>query len=207
MVDGIGTAGGGEGIAKEIATHLDPAKFDVSFCATRWVPAPRPSRRWRSCERRASASTASSAGSRFDLRPWRRLIAAARRSGVDVLHTHKIGSNVWGAMLSPLLGDPVFVAHEHTWSYEGNPLRLFLDRELIARRADAFVAVSREDQRRMIEVERMPAAKSRFIANGIPRLPASPTPAATSAPSSASGPSSRWSAWSRRCARRRPSTS
>ena len=54
---------------------------------------------------------------------------------------------------------------------KGNPKRVFLDRELIGRRADAFVAVSREDQRRMVEVERVPAAKTRFIANGIPAFP------------------------------------
>ena len=50
---------------------------------------------------------------------------------------------------------PVIVAHEHTWSFEGQPLRRFRDRELIARGVDAFIAVSREDQRRMIEIERI----------------------------------------------------
>jgi len=113
--------------------------------------------------------------SRFDIGPWRDLVGRARASGIDVVHTHKIGSNVWGALLTPLMGDPIFVAHEHTWSYEGQPQRVLLDRELIARRADAFVAVSREDQRRMVEIERVPAAKTRFIANGIPPFPP-PTP-------------------------------
>ena len=55
---------------------------------------------------------------------------------------------------------PVFVAHEHTWSYEGQPLRRLLDRQLIARRADAFVAVSEDDRRKMIEIERIPPEKS-----------------------------------------------
>jgi glycosyltransferase involved in cell wall biosynthesis len=171
MVDGIGSAGGGEGIAKEIATHLDPARFDVSFCATRWVPGPEAEPALAELQAAGVDFHGLERGSRFDLRPWRRLVAAARGRGVDVLHTHKVGSNVWGALLSPLLGDPVFVAHEHTWSYEGNPRRVFLDRELIGRRADAFVAVSREDQRRMVEVERVPPAKTRFIANGIPPFP------------------------------------
>jgi glycosyltransferase involved in cell wall biosynthesis len=171
MVDGIGSAGGGEGIAKEIATHLDPAKFDVSFCATRWVPGPEAEPALAELRQAGIDFHGLVRGSRFDLRPWRQLISAARRGGVDVLHTHKVGSNVWGALLTPLIGNPVFVAHEHTWSYEGNPRRVFLDRELIARRADAFVAVSREDQRRMVEVERVAPAKTRFIANGIPPFP------------------------------------
>jgi glycosyltransferase involved in cell wall biosynthesis len=79
------------------------------------------------------------------------------------------GSNVWGALLAPRVKVPVFVAHEHTWSFEGQPLRKLLDRHLIARRADAFVAVSREDQRRMVEIEGVPEAKTRFIPNGIPK--------------------------------------
>jgi glycosyltransferase involved in cell wall biosynthesis len=62
---------------------------------------------------------------------------------------------------------PVVVAHEHTWSFEGEPLRRLLDRELIARWSDAFIAVSREDRRRMIEIERIQPKRIRFIPNGI----------------------------------------
>ena len=115
MVDGIGSAGGGEGIAKEIATHLDPAKFEVSFCATRWVPGPEAEPALAELRAAEVDFHGLERGSRFDLRPWRQLVGAARRRGVDVLHTHKVGSNVWGALLSPLIGSSVFVAHEHTW--------------------------------------------------------------------------------------------
>jgi glycosyltransferase involved in cell wall biosynthesis len=176
MVDGLGTSGGGEGIARQIALHLDPDRFDVTFCVTNWGPEEEEDRRGQAELREAGiALHPLPRTSRFDLMPWRNLVARVRRSGIDVLHTHKIGSNLWGALLSPLMCRPVFVAHEHTWSYEGNPTRVFVDREVIARRADAFVAVSREDQRRMIEIEGVPAAKARFIANGIPPFPP-PTP-------------------------------
>lgn len=171
MVDGIGAAGGGEGIARQIATHLDPTKFDVTFCVTRWAPEAADEGGLAELRAAGVGFQGLRRSSRFDLGSWPELISKARRRGVDVLHTHKIGSNVWGALLSPLIGSSVFVAHEHTWSYEGNPRRIFLDRELIARRADAFVAVSREDQRRMVEVERIPPAKTRFIANGIVPFP------------------------------------
>ena len=50
-------------------------------------------------------------------------------------------------------------------------MRRFLDRELIARSSDAFVAVSREDRRRMIEVERIPPGAITFVPNGIDPLP------------------------------------
>ncbi|MDP9119313.1 MAG: glycosyltransferase, partial [Actinomycetota bacterium] len=106
--------------------------------------------------------------SKLDPRPWRRLIGELRQRRIDVLHTHMFGSNLWGAALGPVGGVPVFVAHEHTWSFEGEPLRQFLERELIARRAAAFVAVSQADRRRMTEVEGIPPSKTRFIPNGIP---------------------------------------
>jgi glycosyltransferase involved in cell wall biosynthesis len=62
---------------------------------------------------------------------------------------------------------PVVLAHEHSWSYTGNPLRCFLDRELVSRVADRFIAVSREDQRRMIEIERIDASRTLFLPIGI----------------------------------------
>jgi glycosyltransferase involved in cell wall biosynthesis len=50
-------------------------------------------------------------------------------------------------------------------------MRRFLDRYLIARHVDALVAVSREDRRRMIEVEGIDPEKIRFVPNGIPAMP------------------------------------
>jgi len=66
----------------------------------------------------------------------------------------------------------VVVAHEHTWSFQGQPLRRLLDRSVVARAADVVLAVSREDRRRMIEIERIPPDRVKFLANGIGPLPA-----------------------------------
>ena len=105
---------------------------------------------------------------KLELAPWARLARFLSRERVDVLHAHKFGSNVFGVLAGSAARVPVLLAHEHTWSYEGQPLRRFLDRELIARRADRFIAVSREDQRRMIDVERIAPERTIFIPNGIP---------------------------------------
>jgi glycosyltransferase involved in cell wall biosynthesis len=166
----MGTSGGGETLARLVAMHLDPSRFEAMLCVTRWEPLPENERALAELREAGVSFLGLERGSRFQIGPWRRLVARAREWGADVLHAHKFGSNVWGALLAPRIPVRVFVAHEHTWSYVGQPHRRFLDRNLIARRADAFVAVSREDQRRMIEIERVPAAKTRFIANGIPDL-------------------------------------
>jgi glycosyltransferase involved in cell wall biosynthesis len=80
------------------------------------------------------------------------------------------GSNVWGTVFGRLCRVPVIVAHEHSWSYVGQPLRRLLDRELISRFANAFVAVSAADRDRMIAIERVRPAKIRVVPTAyIPR--------------------------------------
>jgi glycosyltransferase involved in cell wall biosynthesis len=175
LVDGIGTYGGGERLAYQLTTHLDRSRFEATYCVSRWQPMPEHEAVLKQLRDNDIAFIGLERGSPLQLKPWRRLTAYMREWGADVLHSHKFGSNVWGALLAPRAGAPVFVAHEHTWSYQGRPQRRWLDRHLIARRADAFVAVSQEDRRRMIEVEHIPEARTRFIPNGIP-APPSPNP-------------------------------
>lgn len=167
MVDGFFVSGGGESLAREIAQRLDPDRFEAALCVTRWEFQP---------EYEPALTRLREAGIRFmglerrsrlDLAPWRTLLAFMREWRVDVLHTHMFGSNVWGSLLAPRARVPVFVAHEHTWSYSGQPIRKLLDRRLISARADAFVAVSRDDQRKMIEIEGIAPEKTRVIHNGV----------------------------------------
>ena len=70
---------------------------------------------------------------RFDLLPFGRLARFLRNGNVDVLHCHKFGSNVWGTLIGRAARVPVVLAHEHTWSYEGQPLRRLLDGQLVGR--------------------------------------------------------------------------
>ncbi|HKP92035.1 MAG TPA: glycosyltransferase [Thermoleophilaceae bacterium] len=176
LVDRLGTSGGGEKLAMRIATRLDRERFESWYCASRWSggePATEAGRR--AVEELRSAGVHAIGLGRQGARSltgWGSLVRLMRRERIDVLHSHKFGSNAWGAVLAPLGRVPVFVAHEHTWSYEGQPVRRFVDRELIARRSAAFVAVSREDRRRMIEVEGIAPGDVTFVANGIDAVPA-----------------------------------
>jgi glycosyltransferase involved in cell wall biosynthesis len=171
LVDGIGVHGGGESLARRIAINLDRSRFDSTFCVSRWDPREDAEEALSELREGGVRFLGLERASRFQLRPWGRLVSYMRQHRVDVLHSHKFGSNAWSAILAPLARVPVLVAHEHTWSFQGQPLRRLLDRELIARRADVFVAVSREDQQRMHEIEGIPLEKIRFIPNGIPEPP------------------------------------
>jgi glycosyltransferase involved in cell wall biosynthesis len=177
LVDKLSLHGGAEHLALLTATRLDPKRFESIFCVSRWPP---PAGEVAREAHEAAFARLEESGTRFaplhrrrklELRPWWRLASFLRRERVDVLHTHKFGSNVWGALAGSAARVPVLLAHEHTWSYEGNRLRQFLDRELIARRADRFIAVSREDRRRMTDVERISPERTIFIPNGIPGSP------------------------------------
>lgn len=164
LLDSLTNAEGGERIAALVAMGLDRERFRSTLCTSR------PSQG----DPLIDDVRASGIGfltldrtSKTSLLAWRPLVELLRRGRIDVLHTHKFGSNAWGTLLGRTTGVPVIVAHEHTWSYEGQPLRRFLDRELIARGASVLLAVSREDQRRMVEVEGIAASRTRYVPNGV----------------------------------------
>jgi glycosyltransferase involved in cell wall biosynthesis len=174
LVDHLGTSGGGERLAMEISKRLDRDRFEAIHCVSRWhADSERPAERAAADELRAAGVrvVGLGRGSTLALWSWAPLVRLLRRERVDVLHSHKFGSNVWGVVIGRLARVPAVVAHEHTWSYEGQPLRRFLDRRLIARHSDAFLAVSHEDRRRMIEVERIDPDDVTFVPNGIDELP------------------------------------
>lgn len=170
LVDRAGPHGGGERLAYQLALGLDRDRFESHLCATRHGSAERASEVGRAAEAELAAAGVGFLGipreSKTDL--WR--LAALRRylreHRIDVLHAHKHGSNLWGAVVGTAARTPVIVAHEHSWSFEGRPLRVFLDRHVIARGADAVIAVSRADQERMTSVEGIPPERIRFVPNG-----------------------------------------
>jgi glycosyltransferase involved in cell wall biosynthesis len=152
-------------MASVIAERLDPDCFARFLCATRTSPFP-------TFEERLEAAGVQMLTLRrtspIALWTWRPLVELLRRERIDVLHAHKFGSNVWGTVIGRAARVPVVIAHEHSWSYEGQPLRRFLDREVVGRGADAFVAVSHADRRRMSEVEGVDPAVTRLIHNAVP---------------------------------------
>jgi glycosyltransferase involved in cell wall biosynthesis len=164
VIDTLMTAGA-ETVATRIALGLDGSRFRSILCATR------PSAPEHVAAARAMGVEVLELNrrSRFDVWRWRPLVRLLRSGSVDVVHAHKFASNLWGALLVPR-HRPVLLAHEHTWSYEGR-LRRVVDRDLIARRAGAIVAVSPRDRTRMIELEGIPASKVVLIPNGIPDSP------------------------------------
>ncbi|HEX3511505.1 MAG TPA: glycosyltransferase [Solirubrobacteraceae bacterium] len=180
LVDYLTLAGGAERLALLITTRLDRERFDATLCVSRHPHGPHSGledsdlRAQRIMDESHVPVLGLRRSRKIEVAPWYRLARFLRNNRIDVLHAHKFGSNAWGSVIARAAGTPVVIAHEHTWSYEGQPLRRFVDREVIARCADRFIAVSREDQRRMTEVEGIDPARTLFIPNGVADI-AAPT--------------------------------
>jgi glycosyltransferase involved in cell wall biosynthesis len=174
LTDRVGTHGGAEHLTMQIAERLDPERFESMVCATRFSRSEQEKQTVleaaEALERRGVRFLGLNRHTRAHVWAWRPLLSLLRRERVDVIHAHKFGSNIWGVVFGQLCRVPVIVTHEHGWSFKGRA-KMILDRELIARGSDAFIAVSREDRRRMIEVERIAPERAVFVANGIPALP------------------------------------
>jgi glycosyltransferase involved in cell wall biosynthesis len=149
-------AGGAERFAVGLARSLPAERFEVAVCATR------------RCEGALADELAAAGISCFalgrrrslDVLPFRHLAGFLRRESIDVLHAHMFGSNAWGSIIGRACRVPVVLAHEHTWSYEGRPLRRFVDGRVIGRLATRFLSVSSADRERMIRIEGVPGEKA-----------------------------------------------
>jgi glycosyltransferase involved in cell wall biosynthesis len=171
LIDRIERIGGGEAMAVEIARRLDADRFRSALCVTRWSGREAEEEPGRSVLESLEASGVEVLGldrrSKLDLAAWAPL-RKRLADGTSVVHAHMFGSNVWGSLLGTLARVPAVVAHEHMWSFSGDRARTLIDRNLIGRLCDAFVAVSQNAADSMIGVEGIPADKVRVIPNGIP---------------------------------------
>jgi len=173
FIDLVGDVGGAETLATQLLDRLDGTRFERTLVVyQRRAPHSRDHEgQARVVERlrgRGVRVLELERRNRWDLWSWRPFLRLLRSGTVDVLHSHKFGPNVWATLFARLVPVPVVVAHEHTWSYEGQPLRRLLDRWIVATGCDAFVAVSEQDRHRMIAIEGVSPGRARYVPNGIP---------------------------------------
>ena len=165
LVDKVCAGGGAERFMAALATNLPRERFQVTVATTRSAGG----RVLEMLDEGDIPHVAFHRRGRFDLVQFYRLTRFLRRERIDVVHAHMFGSNLWGSIFGRLAGVPAVVAHEHTWSYEGEPLRKLLDGRVIGRLTDTFVAVSERDRDRMITLEGVPAEK--IVVLPVPFIP------------------------------------
>jgi hypothetical protein len=117
LIDHILGRGGAERAAAALAMYLPRDRFDVWMCSTRETdPAA-----LAALAERGVRHVAVGRRSKWDVHRLATLVALIRRERFDILHAHMFGSNLWGTLIGRACGVPVLIAHEHTWSYEGDP--------------------------------------------------------------------------------------
>jgi glycosyltransferase involved in cell wall biosynthesis len=163
LIDELDAEGGGaERIAVTTTALLDRARFAPSMCATRASSLSDPL-----LEESGVPLLVLDRRSPFSVRSWSPLVELLRSERVDVVHAHKFGSNLWASLIGRIARVPVIVAHEHTWSFQGDPKRRLLDRHVIGRLATVVVTVSEQDRRRMISIEKLPPEKVVHVPNAV----------------------------------------
>lgn len=140
---------GAERFVVGLAIALHGETFEVAVCTTRGASGPLLEQLTRNGIRHTDIGRRT----RFDFYRLWRLVYLLRRRRVTILHAHKFGSNLWGAIAGRLAGTAVVIAQEHTWSYNGKRWRRLLDGQVIGRFVTRFAAVSQRDADRMIQIE------------------------------------------------------
>jgi len=172
----VGTCfGGAERVAFELVKQLDPERFRRYLCITHARP---PDRRAANEHELRELEACGVKVLRLECRgvlsnlAWARLYRLLVHERIDILHAHMPRASVPGTIVGRLARVPVIVNHEHGWSFQGKPMRRFLDRNVLARGGDVLLAVSGQDRSHMVEVERIPSGRIRILPNGIPSPPA-----------------------------------
>lgn len=155
LVDRLLAVGGAESLLTAIAQHLPRDRFEVSVCATREARGPLPLQ----LEAAGIEVFSLQRRGRLDLLPFVRLRRYLRRRPVQVLHSHMFGSNFWGAIVGRIEGVDAIVAHEHNWSFSGQPIRRRIERHVIGPSVGALVAGTSASRQQMITVTGLPAEK------------------------------------------------
>ncbi len=166
LIDTLVDAGGAERFAVGLALHLPRDRIEPSFCYTR-IAGNGP---LQALGAAGISCTGLDRKAKWDVHRFWGLWRLLRKNRFDVLHSHKFGSNFWGTLIGRAARVPVVIAHEHTWAYQGNRVRAWLDGNVIGRLATRFVAVSPADAERMVSYEGVAPEKVVVLPTGyIPR--------------------------------------
>lgn len=162
----VSSQGGAERFVVGLATHLPRDRIEPWICSIGHGE----DQVVQALERHGVRHLNLERASRWQIHRLLPLAALIHRHDFDVVHAHTFGSNVVGSVIARACRVPVVIAHEHTWSYTGDPLRMWLDGHVVGRLTDRFLAVSEVDRERMIALEGVPPDKVVVMPTGyVPR--------------------------------------
>ncbi len=169
LIDCVRLDGGAERFVTGLAAHLPRDRVQPWVCSTRRVEPDA----LRMLQAAGVPHVNLGRTATWQVHRFGRLVSLLRRERFDVLHANLFGSNLWGTLLGRACRVPVVLSHEHTWSFQGNRLRMWIDGRVIGRLATRCLAVSAPDRERMIALEGIPERK--LIVMPYPHIPHAPS--------------------------------
>lgn len=97
-----------------------------------------------------------------------RLAARFRREKVHIVHTHNQAAHFYGGIAARLSGVPVLICTEHSRHHIHGVRRRILEKRVLYRFTDRWVAVSRDLYEASIYVDRLSSKRLSLVPNGIP---------------------------------------
>jgi glycosyltransferase involved in cell wall biosynthesis len=159
VINQVAAYGGAERFAAGLATYMPRDRVEPWLCCTRGGD----ERAVRALVDSGVRYVCLGRSGKLDVHRLLPLVGLLRRERFDVVHSHMFGSNLWASLSGRACGVPVIIAHEHTWSYSGDRVRLWMDGHVIGRLVTCFVAVSEADRERMIKLEGVQADRIKVI--------------------------------------------
>jgi glycosyltransferase involved in cell wall biosynthesis len=158
LVDTLAT-GGAEQVVVDTACGLNSDRFAPHVVVTRGSGSLQ-----RQLEKAGLPVTILHRRTRLSARAYRRVTSLA--GSCDIIHAHKFGSNVWGALVARRVGLPLIV-HEHNWSESSSPFQSLCNRRWIAPSARRIFCVSSSVAAAMI-ADGVPPERIEVLPNAVP---------------------------------------
>jgi glycosyltransferase involved in cell wall biosynthesis len=163
-------AGGAEKAAVDMAAAIGPG-YDRWLCVTRETeerlasPALRPVRE----QLEAAGVTVVALGRTRTHQLWRwlPLLRLLRRERIQIIHAHKLGSELWASVWGRLLRVPVILAHEQTPITRRRWVDRTINRHLVARSVHRLIVASEWGRRNLAAEEQIPPERMVVIPNGV----------------------------------------
>lgn len=161
LLDSLSPVGGAERVAVKIAISLKKlGKYSPVFCSTRSGGSLEDVLRTNNIEylllkrRRA-----------FEVHKFIPLINLIREHNVKIIHSHNLGSNLWGGVIGSIAKVPVLIAHKHGQDF--STLKSFLVDKIVGSLSQKIIFVSDYERRAFLERNGAFSEKCLTIYNGI----------------------------------------
>lgn len=161
LLDSLSPVGGAERVAVKIAVSLKKlGKYSPVFCSTRSGGSLEDELKINNIDylllKRHRA---------FEVHKFKPLIKLIREHNIKIIHSHNLGSNLWGGIVGTVAKVPVLIAHKHGQDY-GTWKSIAVDK-IVGRLSQKIIFVSDYERHSFLERNGAFAEKCLTIYNGI----------------------------------------